>query len=833
MNSFRSDTAAAAVPTSNGKAPAANAWARPLQAKPGPPPGMGPPSSAAKAPLSNGASTILRERFLHLNLALVGQKVTITQTNGAVLEGILHTFTPFTGLSPEQKNKYVLKATKTVKPAPDGTTTTTISEGATVILPADKVLYLQAKNINLARPAASNGSDGVGPMKSGALVTDTEISKGRAGGNRDLVAAGSAWTTSAGGKTRAEGLAGALDDKRKGFGTANNNPSGLSGSIGQWDQFKANQELFNVNASYDENLYTTELDKSQIDARKIAEAERIAKEIETTTSSNLHVAEERGHAVETDYDEEDRYSGVLTKEGKNRHQAAVASKDPKLDGPKLGEKSATAAVPKKMNYAAAAAKADAAKKAAPPGFIQKGAAAAKTQESKPADNKAAKITPNDKKETEAVEESKAENLKPKAPEAKAADNSKPAESASSEKAAKKAEDDKKAEDNSPKTESIEEKTAKTKKETGEEKAKTKLKLNPGAKSFTFNPGAKSFTPSFGGAAPAAPPQQPPSPSQNANMQMQSGGHPMQAPHYMHGVPMGQQGKLVLRRHLCFSMCSYSNSFVSFSTSGMMPMMSPQFPGVRYQHPYPGMDQHAAQLQPQQPQHAQVAPASSGAATDGQAPAAAGEEESVPVQEGDASQQSVAPPQQPQQLPMPYSVPPPGAAPYGHMYPMQPRGPGYPPQFVGGPQQMPVRPGASPYGHNMYPMQPGGMPPNMHMRGPGGAPYYPGPNGPMPYPPNAYSGHGMMDDSDPNFRGRGGGRSPAGRRGRGRGGSGRGRGGRGGNFNGYNQQQQHGGRQTPQQQVPAGQSGAPGEGPSPQDAAAQSGDTSNTSASANE
>jgi hypothetical protein len=264
------------------------------------------------------------------------------------------------------------------------------------------------------------------------------------------------------------------------------------------------------------------------------------------------------------------------------------------------------------------------------------------------------------------------------------------------------------------------------------------------------------------------------------------------------------------------------------------MMNSQFPGVRYQHPYPGMDQHASQMQPQQPQHAQVAPtpASSGAASDGQAPVAAGEEESVPGQEGDASQQSAAPPQQPQQVPMPYSVPPPGAAPYGHMYPMQPRGPGYPPQFVGGPQQMPVRPGASPYGH-MYPMQPGGMPPNMHMRGPGGAPYYPGPNGPMPYPPNAYSGHGMMDDSDPNFRGRGGGRGPAGRRGRGRGGSARGRGGRGGNFNGYNQQQQQGGRQTPQQQVQGGQSGAPGEGPSPQDAAAQSVDTSNTSASANE
>ena len=73
---------------SNGKP--ANAWARPLQQKAttSPPPGMGPP---------NGVSvpSIHRERLLHLSLTLVGQKVTVTQTNGAVLEGIFHTFTPF------------------------------------------------------------------------------------------------------------------------------------------------------------------------------------------------------------------------------------------------------------------------------------------------------------------------------------------------------------------------------------------------------------------------------------------------------------------------------------------------------------------------------------------------------------------------------------------------------------------------------------------------------------------------------------------------------------------------------------------------------------------
>jgi hypothetical protein len=130
--------------------------------------------------------------------------------------------------------------------------------------------------------------------------------------------------------------------------------------------------------------------------------------------------------------------------------------------------------------------------------------------------------------------------------------------------------------------------------------------------------------------------------------------------------------------------------------------------------------------------------------------------------------------------------------------MHPRGPGYPPpQFVGGPQQMQVGPGGAPY-RQMYPVQPGAMPPNMHMRGPGGTPYYPSP---MPYPPGAYAyppPAGSMDDGDHGYgRGRGRGRDGRGRDGRrggrGAGGRGRGPGGRGGYNTSYNP---HGGPQEP-------------------------------------
>ena len=61
----------------------------------------------------------------------------------------------------------------------------------------------------------------------------------------------------------------------------------LTGGVGKWDQFAANKYLFGVKATFDETLYTTSLDESVIDVRKSLEAERIAREIESTATSNF------------------------------------------------------------------------------------------------------------------------------------------------------------------------------------------------------------------------------------------------------------------------------------------------------------------------------------------------------------------------------------------------------------------------------------------------------------------------------------------------------------------------------------------------------------------
>src|SRR3978361_1342249 len=85
-----------------------------------------------------------------------------------------------------------------------------------------------------------------------------------------------------------------------------------SNNAGTWDQFATNSQLFGAQSTYDENLYTTSIDRSAPSfKRREAEAERIAREIEGSTSTNAHMREERGQAAENDGDdEEEKYSGV-------------------------------------------------------------------------------------------------------------------------------------------------------------------------------------------------------------------------------------------------------------------------------------------------------------------------------------------------------------------------------------------------------------------------------------------------------------------------------------------------------------------------------------------
>jgi hypothetical protein len=434
----------------------------------------------------NSHQHILRERFLHLILSMVGQNVTLTQTSGRVLEGIFHTFSPFNSLNEDMRNMYCLKAVRVIKKGKDGSDDKPVKDGTTVLINANKVANVQVKSMRLdAVTAANDGAPTPGEVNDAAFATDSQISGGR-GGNQSLVAAGNAWTAAGDG-----GLGGGLESSsskalgggnkgsdalnwRRGGATPNKSgsksapssggvPSGdMKGSIGDWDQFSANEKKFGVKTSFDENLYTTKLDHSKMDDKKRLEAERIAKEIEGTVSTNIHIATERNQALAMDFDDEDLYSGVLTKDLKARVVPASDKKGGKL------------------NFAAAAKKGTA---DTPPKDGDKGV----SEEGKsPPDLSKMKISSEEKKENEGTDQ-KSDN---------------------------KSEDDAKKE--------------KAKEKNDEKKSdETKLKLNPNAKTFSFNPGAKTFTPTFSAPASAAPMQAlPPMDGQMMPPQEYPGGAPM-------------------------------------------------------------------------------------------------------------------------------------------------------------------------------------------------------------------------------------------------------------------------------------------------------------------
>ena len=82
----------------------------------------------------------------------------------------------------------------------------------------------------------------------------------------------------------------------------------LESTDSSWDQFQANEQRFGLKSDYDENMYTTRIDKSHPEYRhRAAEAERIAREIEGNQADNAHVREERGIGNNDDgLDEEEK-----------------------------------------------------------------------------------------------------------------------------------------------------------------------------------------------------------------------------------------------------------------------------------------------------------------------------------------------------------------------------------------------------------------------------------------------------------------------------------------------------------------------------------------------
>ncbi|KAJ4307227.1 poly(A)-binding protein binding protein [Collariella sp. IMI 366227] len=154
-------------------------------------------------------------------------------------------------------------------------------------------MTFQRKDITDARVLpnnAKNDSRAPNGNRSG-FRTDTAISNSRLGNERTL----KAWVPDTGYE-----VDGSLEKP--------------SGGGGAWDQFAENERLFGLKTDYDENIYTTAIDRSHPQYKeRLAAAERKAREIERTVPTTAHVAEERVMDFaggDDQRDEEDKYSGV-------------------------------------------------------------------------------------------------------------------------------------------------------------------------------------------------------------------------------------------------------------------------------------------------------------------------------------------------------------------------------------------------------------------------------------------------------------------------------------------------------------------------------------------
>ncbi|WVF72647.1 hypothetical protein IAT40_007465 [Kwoniella sp. CBS 6097] len=164
--------------------------------------------------------------------------------------------------------------------------------------------------------------------------TDTDISRSSGLAEREL----KPWVPDAplpnGPQSNGAGTGGA------GAGGRDADTFGSMASNIPWDQFETNERLFGAKTNFQEELYTTKLNKTGADFKKREkEAERLAAEIMGTTAKNSHVLEERNQAGEdASKDEEEKYSGVVRAPGAYvppgaRRAAGMGAAAPRVSAP--------------------------------------------------------------------------------------------------------------------------------------------------------------------------------------------------------------------------------------------------------------------------------------------------------------------------------------------------------------------------------------------------------------------------------------------------------------------------------------------------------------------
>ncbi|KAL4369341.1 hypothetical protein GQ457_05G035320 [Hibiscus cannabinus] len=242
---------------------------------------------------TGGYESSSRDRLVYLTTCLIGHTVEVHVKNGSIYTGIFH------ATDAEKDFGVILKMARMIK---EGTlqgnkaVSEFVSKAPTknLIIPAKELVQVIAKDVAVT-------SDGFASElqheKHHELLIDSVISQSHhVGMEREL----EPWVPDEEYPQRPE-----LENV---FASSWNR---------NWDQFETNQKLFGVQSTFNEELYTTKLEKGPQMRELEKEAIRIAREIEGEETQDLHLAEERGFDLHDnfDIDEETRYSSVYRDRG--------------------------------------------------------------------------------------------------------------------------------------------------------------------------------------------------------------------------------------------------------------------------------------------------------------------------------------------------------------------------------------------------------------------------------------------------------------------------------------------------------------------------------------
>ncbi|KAK9102486.1 hypothetical protein Sjap_019740 [Stephania japonica] len=231
-----------------------------------------------------------RDRLIYLTTCLIGHHVEVHVKNGSVFSGIFHC------TNAEKDFGVILKMARLIK---DGSSKgqksladfVSKAPSKTLIIPAKELVQVIAKSVSVTGDELPNNFT----ERRQDILIDSCISQSTSVEVRREL---ERWTPDEDDPQCPE-----TEDIFDGSWNRNRN----------WDQFKTNAALFGVTSTFDEELYTTKLEKGPQMKELELEATRIAREIEGEATQDLHLAEERGLPLQEDFDvdEETRFSSVF------------------------------------------------------------------------------------------------------------------------------------------------------------------------------------------------------------------------------------------------------------------------------------------------------------------------------------------------------------------------------------------------------------------------------------------------------------------------------------------------------------------------------------------